>query len=308
MICPNCRTDLVAGSVFCPRCGTRVGRGPGELRALFKRPLGISILAVLSFVGAAGAAVGSGVLVYRAGGEEPGWNAGIAAVLLALAGLNLAVGIGLWRLRRWGRTLELIASWIGLLGFPIGTVVSIVALFYLNRPGIKILFSGKPPSAWTPTEISAVQKVQQMRAAVLAAVMVWAVIALIGILAALAIPLYENVQARARIAKAEADVRLMTSALMLYGHHCGALPPVGGVGTTCVEAPAALVVGEIPAALALSQTNAAGQVLAPLLPSNLRPPAGWTPYRYVVDGRRFRVCAAGDGLTISSDGSQQCPY
>jgi prepilin-type N-terminal cleavage/methylation domain-containing protein len=39
------------------------------------------------------------------------------------------------------------------------------------------------------------------------------VVALIGTLAAIAIPLYANVQARARIAKAQADVRTLASAL-----------------------------------------------------------------------------------------------
>ena len=140
MSCPTCRADLVAESVFCPRCGTRVAVGPGVARALLRRPLGISILAVLSCVGAAGAVVGSGVFVYWAGGEEPALHTGIAAALLALAGFNLASGIGLWRLKRWGRTLQLIASWIGLLGVPIGTVVSVLVLFYLTRPGVKSLF------------------------------------------------------------------------------------------------------------------------------------------------------------------------
>jgi prepilin-type N-terminal cleavage/methylation domain-containing protein len=39
------------------------------------------------------------------------------------------------------------------------------------------------------------------------------VVAIIGILAAIAVPLYANIQARARIAKAQADVRSLASAV-----------------------------------------------------------------------------------------------
>jgi len=50
------------------------------------------------------------------------------------------------------------------------------------------------------------------------------VVAIIGILAAIAVPLYANVQARARIAKAQADTRAMASAISIFSAHCGGLP------------------------------------------------------------------------------------
>jgi len=50
------------------------------------------------------------------------------------------------------------------------------------------------------------------------------VVAIIGILAAIAIPLYANVQARARIAKAQADSRALASAVSIYGAHMGRIP------------------------------------------------------------------------------------
>ena len=50
------------------------------------------------------------------------------------------------------------------------------------------------------------------------------VVAIIGILAAIAIPLYANVQARARTAKAQADLRALASAVSMFQAHMGALP------------------------------------------------------------------------------------
>ena len=50
------------------------------------------------------------------------------------------------------------------------------------------------------------------------------VVAIIGILAAIAIPLYANVQARARLAKAQADGRALASAVSIYSAHRGRAP------------------------------------------------------------------------------------
>src|SRR3989442_9752741 len=54
------------------------------------------------------------------------------------------------------------------------------------------------------------------------------VIAIIGILAAIAIPMYANMQARARVAKGQSDLRGMYSALTAVPAPCGDLPPAGG--------------------------------------------------------------------------------
>ena len=49
------------------------------------------------------------------------------------------------------------------------------------------------------------------------------VVAVIAILAAVAIPLYSNVQTRARITKARADLRTLASAVTTYQARLGAL-------------------------------------------------------------------------------------
>ena len=51
------------------------------------------------------------------------------------------------------------------------------------------------------------------------------VVAIIGILAAIAIPLYANIQQRARIAKAQADARTLVSAISMTRRPSGRCRP-----------------------------------------------------------------------------------
>src|SRR5882724_2640951 len=80
-------------------------------------------------------------------------------------------------------------------------------------------------------------------------------VAIIGILAAIAIPLYANVQTRARIAKAQADTRTLASAVSIYAAHMGSLP---GALT----------------ALTAQATNGLNQVAGPFMGSIPAPPPG----------------------------------
>jgi len=112
------------------------------------------------------------------------------------------------------------------------------------------------------------------------------VVAIIGILAAIAIPLYANVQQRARIAKAQADARALASAVSIYGAHMGVLPPSGAGGLT---------------ALTTTAVNGQGQSAGPFLASIPPAPSGWAAYTYVSDTATgvFTVSSSGDGTTVS---------
>src|SRR5260370_17732639 len=76
------------------------------------------------------------------------------------------------------------------------------------------------------------------------------VVAIIGILAAIAIPLYANVQARARLAKAQADARVLASAVSIYSAHVGSLPTaltsLTSVGTNSPAQPRGPFLASIP--------------------------------------------------------------
>jgi len=111
------------------------------------------------------------------------------------------------------------------------------------------------------------------------------VVAIIGILAAIAIPLYANVQARARIAKAQADARALASAISIYTAHMG-VPPTTGQGL---------------AALTSVAVNAQSQSAGPFMAQIPSTPAGWTsPYAYAGDtaSGTFVISANGDNTTV----------
>ena len=138
------------------------------------------------------------------------------------------------------------------------------------------------------------------------------VVAIIGILAAIAVPLYANVQARARIAKAQADTRAIASAVGIYSAHCGGLPDNGSTATTCPSANAQS--GAMPSVLLTQQTNDQNQVGGPFLNAMPRLPAGWggsgTSYKYTTTAAgTFVICGTGDSTGADSNGGSPtaCP-
>jgi len=107
------------------------------------------------------------------------------------------------------------------------------------------------------------------------------VVAIIGILAAIAIPLYANIQARARIAKAQADARTLVSAISMYSATFGSLP---GALTNLTAA-----------------ATISGVSGGPFMKSVPNAPAGWSAYSYTSNPCGiFTVKSSGDSTTVSS--------
>jgi len=141
------------------------------------RPVGVTIIAILYFLGAIlcvlggiGMMVGGGfiaTLIGQQGGQGSAAGAGVFAGLgvvmgvffLILAIIPLVVGLGLWKLKEWGRILAIAVSAISavlqlfgvvgmLLHFSVGgfaflvcrLAISVLIVWYLLKPEVKAAF------------------------------------------------------------------------------------------------------------------------------------------------------------------------
>lgn len=104
------------------------------------RPATVSVLAGLwaLFVPAVVAACVLAVL--RLGGGAVAWTLGALASLV-LAGLGIAMALGLRALAPWARHLQIAAAAIGLVACPL-TLAAATVLLYMTRPEVKAAFEG----------------------------------------------------------------------------------------------------------------------------------------------------------------------
>lgn len=102
----------------------------------------------------------------------------------------------------------------------------------------------------------------------------------ITILSMIAVMMYANFHARARIAQAQADARTLASAASMYVSHVGAVPP----SLTALTTPA---------------INPEGESVGPFLGSLPSPPAGWAAYAYTSSSTgTYSIATSGDNTTV----------
>ena len=227
MYCPRCGVALpVPPPRFCASCGA--DQAPGAPLAAVARPGLVTGLAVLQFAGGALTAVVGLVLAGVAAisdDRSSGLVLGlVGGFLLAGAALQIVCGVGLLKLKPYGRTIQIVLAAIGLIAFPIGTVICVLILVYLMRPGIKLLFSGRPAADFTPDEHGQIAAVQGSRAAVVAVIAIAAVFAVIiggSIVAAVAVPGLLRARISANEITATSRLRAMYAAQVAYASQNG---------------------------------------------------------------------------------------
>ena len=193
--------------------------GPPPPPPAFSRPFGVVLLGILNTLGAL-LYLGLGVLLLIVSTTESSQAEG-RIVLVVVGGLFVLVGAfhattatGLFLLKGYGRICQMIQSGVGLLAIPIGTIVSVLVLYYLTRPGVALLFSGRPPAAMTPEERTLVSRDSDQGVAIVAVAIValFGGVAVIGIIAAIAIPGLLRARMAGNEASAIGSIRAMSSA------------------------------------------------------------------------------------------------
>jgi Tfp pilus assembly protein PilE len=184
---------------------------------------------------------------------------------------RLRAGFRWWQRHPWITFWLTITSWIVFVAAaenaPLGKIVGgmTVLALVLAHVGLTVASLGRGLYvSWRKSKL---------RGAVITLVVVGAILAVM-------IPLYNNIGGRAKIAKAQADVRSLASAVSLYAAHMGSLPK----SLEDVTKPS---------------TNAKGESSGAFLAGVPTPPVGWTPgYSYVTsaDGT-FTISATGDYTT-----------
>lgn len=122
------------------------------------RPDGVTLTAIWFLVGAVFALLGTAAMLlfaFPAVLDEP--TSGIdrylpvaalsfASFVIVILGLaDLVTAIGLLRLRPWGRILSFVLAAMGLLAFPVGTVVGALIIWYMLTDEAKRAFEAAPP-------------------------------------------------------------------------------------------------------------------------------------------------------------------
>jgi general secretion pathway protein G len=107
-------------------------------------------------------------------------------------------------------------------------------------------------------------------------------IAIISILTAIAIPLFQNMAVHGRVTRAHNDAKVLATAVVIYAAHMGALP------SSLAE-------------LTLPAVNPEGHTAGPFLAAVPLPPGpAWTAYTLTPNGNgTFTITTTGEGTTVT---------
>ncbi|MGJ8677747.1 MAG: hypothetical protein ACSHX0_09540 [Akkermansiaceae bacterium] len=114
-------------------------------RRYLKHEVSVKSISTIYWLGAAGLLFSSFSLFSMMssmnavqGSREGSW---VFYTFPAMGALLIAAAVGIRKLKFWGRVTATVVSSVGLLGFPIGTVVNLYILFLLWNKKSKVVFS-----------------------------------------------------------------------------------------------------------------------------------------------------------------------
>jgi hypothetical protein len=191
-----------------------------------KRPAVVTALAILNFIAFVCSFIGAALCFWVAATNPGARPVMVVGVFFAIGGvLELACGLGLWNLKPYGRILQLVFAVIGLLAIPIGTVVSILVLIYLFKPGVKILFSGRPEADLTAEDRAQIAAASGSGLAiaivVLAFVAIGGTFVMLSLVSAIAVPGLLRARMSGNEASEIASLMAINSAQVSFASSCG---------------------------------------------------------------------------------------
>jgi hypothetical protein len=182
-----------------------------------QRPVVVTLLAALKFIWGPASIVLGLVILLGASGNPIGVPFGVA--FLGLGMLGLVCGVALWRLRPFGRHLQIALSIVGLFGFPLFTVISVLVLIYMFRPGVRVSFSGRQVQELTADEHEQLRVLHAQGTMLVVISVVLGIFWFIfmgGIMAAIAIPNFLNAVDRGKQKRTMIDMRAIGGAIESY--------------------------------------------------------------------------------------------
>lgn len=210
----------------------------------YQRPTVITVLSILNFIAAPFTvllAIGS-LYLGQTERELSAILTGLGIFYLVMGVMSFFIAIGLWRLKGYGRTLQIVSCSVGLLAIPIGTLISALILYYFLKPGVKILFSETPRSQLTEWDVVEIQKLQYSSSGVLItlAIIVPLIFMMIaGVFVVMTLPSIESAGSTANEASAIGDLHKLRSGEIAYAKVNG-----GHYDTPeCLAAPADCIPG-----------------------------------------------------------------
>ena len=108
-----------------------------------QRPTGITLIAIWHFIGTLMGLLGTCAVTIpiiavwaESGDPDEAFIATIAllfgmVVIFVLSIISAVVGWGLWQLKSWSRAAAIVLAVVQLIGFPIGTIIGGLTIYYL---------------------------------------------------------------------------------------------------------------------------------------------------------------------------------